>query len=372
MKILFISHYSFLYGSNRSLDSLVDAFIEKGEDVSVLLPSKGKFYYHLKEKGVNVYAFRFFYEVLYVKFNRKYLSLPLLWIFNLLMMPFLIFKIKRLAPDVIYSNSSVDAYSIFFAKLLRIKHVWHVREFLKEDFGSHFILGKELKKKLILQSDKIIFVSKAVADSVIGYIPTNGKVIYNGLPYPQKLRNEVFFDSELKLGVVGNIDISKQQHLAIEYMEKIHEKYPKMTLHIIGDKECPYKYYIQKLVSKLDLQNVVKFDGFVGNVEDIYSKIDVLLMCSRSEAFGRVTIEAMLRNIPVIGIDSGGTSELICNGVTGFKFHNVQEVIAALDVIVNDSDKTKDIINEAKSVALIKFSEQTYVNNIYNYVKYGN
>lgn len=60
MKILFISHYSFLYGSNRSLDSLVDAFIEKGEDVSVLLPSKGKFYYHLKEKGVNVNAFRFF------------------------------------------------------------------------------------------------------------------------------------------------------------------------------------------------------------------------------------------------------------------------------------------------------------------------
>ena len=68
----------FLYGSNRSLDSLIDYFKDNGDNVEVLLPSKGAFYKHLKGKGIRVRAIRFFYEVLYVKWNKKYLSLPLL------------------------------------------------------------------------------------------------------------------------------------------------------------------------------------------------------------------------------------------------------------------------------------------------------
>lgn len=368
MKILFVSHYSFLYGSNRSLDSLIDAFIEKGDEVKVLLPSKGKFFHHLKNKGVDVQTFRFFYEVMYVKWSKKYLSLPILWIYNMLVMPFLLLKIRKLSPDVIYSNSSVDAYSVFFAKILGKKHVCHVREFLEEDFGSHFLFGRKMKRKLILLSDKIIFVSKAVANAVVGYVPDNGKVIYNGLPSPKNLRESLNFKEDLKLGVVGNIDISKQQHMAIEYMALIHNKYPNITLHIIGDKECPYKHYIVKLVKKLHLEGVVVFDGFVGNIEDIYSKIDVLLMCSRSEAFGRVTIEAMLRHIPVIGYDKGGTSELIDDGVTGFKFTSVEDVVNALDKIVSPSGNIKHIVERAAENATKNFSESTYTENVYNFL----
>lgn len=371
MKILFVSHYSFLYGSNRSLDSLVDYFISQGEDVEVLLPSKGKFYVHLNDKGVKVHALRFFYEVMYVKWNRKYLSLPLLWIFNLIMFPLLLWKVKKINPDVIYSNSSVDAYSIFIAKILGCKHIYHVREFLQEDFGSHFILGRKMKRKLILWSDKIIFVSRAVAKAVVGDIPNYGKVIYNGLASAKMVKENVGLSPRLRLGVVGNIDISKQQHLAIEHMRMIHEKYPDITLHIVGDKECPYKHYIQKLVRQLNLQDVVVFDGFVGNVEEIYGKLDVLLMCSRAEAFGRVTIEAMLRNIPVIGFDSGGTSELIEDGVTGFKFKNIDDVMNALDTIIKDSGKANEIVEQARIVAQSKFSELTYVTNVYNYVERG-
>ena len=98
MKILFVSHYSFLYGSNRSLDSLIDYFRGKGEDVEVLLPSKGKFFEHLKSKGIKVHSLRFFYEVMYVKWNKKYLSLPILWIYNAMVFPLLLWKVKKEMP----------------------------------------------------------------------------------------------------------------------------------------------------------------------------------------------------------------------------------------------------------------------------------
>lgn len=368
MKILFVSHYSFLYGSNRSLDSLINYFRGKGEDVEVLLPSKGKFFEHLKSKGIKVHSLRFFYEVMYVKWNKKYLSLPILWIYNAMVFPLLLWKVKKIAPDIVYSNSSVDAYSIFIAKILGCKHVYHVREFLKEDFGSRFILGKKMKRRLILWSDKIIFVSKAVAQAVIGYVPKQGRIIYNGLPPAKFVKGNVNFSGSLRLGVVGNIDISKQQHLAIEYMQKIHEKYPQMTLHIVGDKECPYKQYIQKLVKQLNLENVVVFEGFVNNVEDIYNKLDVLLMCSRAEAFGRVTIEAMLRKIPVIGLDSGGTSELIEDGVTGFKFKEYKDVEKALDILINSPQISHRIIDQAYKTAGKGYTEERYTKNVYDFI----
>lgn len=368
MKILFLSHYCGLLGSNRSLDSLITYFVNRGEKVSVLLPSQREFYQHLRSLGRDVHSFLFVYETLYVKKNKKYLSLPILWLYNLLALPFLLFKIRKIDPDVIYTNSSSDLYSVVFAKMLGKKHVMHVREFMQEDFGGYCVLGRSLKRKIIQRSDKLVFVSDAVAKAVVGEIPLHGRVIYNGLPAPLKDYSFPVLDNHVRIAVVGNIDISKQQDLAIKMMPQILEKHPHTTLHIIGDKECPYKKYIKELVRNLNIENSVIFEGFVKDVESIYSKFDILLMCSRSEAFGRVTIEAMLRRKPVIGYESGGTSELIDEGTTGFKFKTVEDVLRALDIVICHKQITNQIVENAYVEAMTKFSEEVYVNNVFDFV----
>jgi glycosyltransferase involved in cell wall biosynthesis len=43
-------------------------------------------------------------------------------------------------------------------------------------------------------------------------------------------------------------------------------------------------------------------------------------MCSKNEALGRVTIEAMSRGTPVIGFDNAGTSEIIKHAYNGFLY----------------------------------------------------
>jgi glycosyltransferase involved in cell wall biosynthesis len=48
---------------------------------------------------------------------------------------------------------------------------------------------------------------------------------------------------------------------------------------------------------------------------------DVILVCSRSEGFGRVTIEGMLARKPVIGARCGATAELIQDGTTGLLYN---------------------------------------------------
>lgn len=153
MNILFLSHYSGFLGSNRSLDSLITFFVNKGNNVSILLPSKGDFYQYLRKKGRDVHAFMFVYETLYVKKDKKYLTLPILWLYNFTVLPFLLYKIHKINPDIIYTNSSSDLYSVFIAKILKKKHVMHVREFMQEDFGGYCVLGRKIKRKIILESD---------------------------------------------------------------------------------------------------------------------------------------------------------------------------------------------------------------------------
>ena len=150
MKILFISHYCGFLGSNRSLASIIMYFRDKGIDVEVLLPTRRDFYQYLKNEGIKTYSFFFIFESLYVKKNKKYLSLPILWIYDLLAFPFLLLKIWMSNPDIIYTNSTTDLFSVFIAKILRKKHIMHVREFMQEDFGGYCVLGKSIKRKIIL------------------------------------------------------------------------------------------------------------------------------------------------------------------------------------------------------------------------------
>ena len=48
-----------------------------------------------------------------------------------------------------------------------------------------------------------------------------------------------------------------------------------------------------------------------------YDCCDAYAMCSVSETFGMVTIEALARQIPIIGTNTGGTPELLANGRFG-------------------------------------------------------
>jgi glycosyltransferase involved in cell wall biosynthesis len=73
----------------------------------------------------------------------------------------------------------------------------------------------------------------------------------------------------------------------------------------------------------------VEFWGFVPDPERAFLEADVALMCSRNEAMGRVTAEAMATCRPVIGYDRGGTSEMIDHDRTGLLYRGGTEALAA-------------------------------------------
>jgi glycosyltransferase involved in cell wall biosynthesis len=67
----------------------------------------------------------------------------------------------------------------------------------------------------------------------------------------------------------------------------------------------------------LGVDDLLTIHGPTRDLRPFWAAAHVGLMCSQSEAFGRVTVEAMRAGLPVCGTNSGGTPEIIEPGIAG-------------------------------------------------------
>ena len=371
MKILFISYYSELYGANRSLLTLIEYMKSSGKDVVVLMPSEGSMGEELRSKNIDFLTIPYFSQLFYYKKSVKYLVLPFLILATLCVFPYILYRIKKLNVNLIYSNSSAENMGIFFAKFLKKKHISHIREFMDLDYSAYFLGGRAAKKKFINKSDGVVFVSHAVANyiNIEGGLLPNQKVVYNGIETKGVVLQKDRLDKTIRFGLVGILDPAKGQIEALEYFSELIKIKPNVELHFYGDKAGSYKTKLITRINQLGLENNVKMHGFVKNTDEIYKGIDILLMFSRAEGFGRVTIEAMQRAIPVIGLDQGGTSELIQHRKNGVLFQNLQGFLDGINFILKDDNRYNEVREFAYSSSNIDFSKEKYCEGVLSFIE---
>lgn len=372
-KILFICNYGLLFGANRSLLTLVEYFNRNPHYlVRVIVPTKQTMYYALKEKRIDVRHYLFFPSFLYLKFMLKHLLLPFTILINTLVLPFLLFRINKFSPDIIYSNTSAENLGIIVAKILGTKHICHIREFMSLDHGAQFIFGNKAKKRYLEMSDGLIFVSESVATNVLMGNNLNScqKVVYNGIDSNTTTIISKKIPSSVNIGIVGVLQESKGTLKCLAYFEQILKEHPDMVLHIYGDGYTYYKDKIAKFIENASLQGKVVMHGFVADTKQIYKNLDVLLMFSRSEGFGRVTIEAMLSGVPVIGFDNAGTAEIIKHGINGFLFTNYEDFQQSMNVLLRSDDDYNKIRATAFEHAKHRFNPDRYCTEIESHLQY--
>lgn len=370
MRILTIANYSLLYGANRSMMTVLEYLKQKGHELLVLLPSEGPICAELKNKGIEYKVVRFYSAFLYLKFIPKHIIVPALAVIDIFMFPYLVRLSKRFNPDVVYSNTSAENIGILISKALKIKHVSHIREFMSLDHGAFFVFGRKAKKRYINMSDRVIFVSKAVADYVQMGEPLQAKhrVIFNGVSAANQEITKRPLPTEINFGVVGVLQESKGHHLAIEYFSQAVKKYPSAKLHIFGEGYGFYEKRLKSLVEQYNLHQKVIFHGFVADTNHIYQQIDVLCMFSRSEGFGRVTAEAMLRGIPVIGLNTGGTTELVENDISGYLVSDYQSFEDAVGKLFANETNYNEVRFNSYHRAKSLFSVEKYCKAVEEFI----
>lgn len=338
LRVAFLTHYTELYGANLSLLNLLDGLVRAGVRPHVIAPEGGDLLGVLERRGIQAAVVPFEW---WVSPTRSILGAATRIVKNLRRVRAIAAQVRRWGCELVYSNSSVFAAGALAAAELDLPHLWHLREFGRRDYDLKPDLGVRLSRLGFRSADATIFVSHALRRAFLGRrIPANSHVIYNGVA------REAEFDDRRRAAeavrgraqpftfvLVGRFRESKGQHVAIEAFARVADRFPASRLLLVGGSGATgqqhYFERCQALAAEMRVADRIEFWGYIPDPERAFLAADVALMCSRNEAMGRVTAEAMAACRPVIGFDGGGTSELIDAGRTGLLYRGGADELAA-------------------------------------------
>ena len=338
LRVAFLTHYAELYGANLSLLNLIEGLGRYGVRSHVISPEQGDLLPELARRGIPAAMLPFEW---WVSSRRIAAEAAGRLLRNVRCLRPLAAQIVHWGCNLVYSNSSVFAIGALAAAQLGLPHVWHLREFGRRDYGLVPDFGLRMSRLGFRTADATVFVSQALRRAILGRTPaTNAHVIYNGVAW------EAAFDERRRAAealrgrrhpftfvLVGRFRASKGQAVAIQAFALVAVRHPAARLLLVGGAgptgDQDYFDRCRVLASELTVADRVEFWGYIPDPERAFLEADVALMCSRNEAMGRVTAEAMSACRPVIGFDSGGTSELIDPDRTGLLYRGGPEALAA-------------------------------------------
>jgi len=141
---------------------------------------------------------------------------------------------------------------------------------------------------------------------------------------------------------IGRLVFYKNLEVAIRAISITKKTYPKILLLVVGG--GPHVKNLEGLVNSLDLQDNVKFTGFVSSEEKIrlLSESQALVFPSLCEGFGLVILEAFEQRKPVLVSDVRPLSDIVSHQNTGFVIspHDENEWAKMIIEIINNPKKS--------------------------------
>ena len=101
----------------------------------------------------------------------------------------------------------------------------------------------------------------------------------------------------------------------------VHASHPDVRFLAVGGEsaveDLGWLERMKQLAVDLGLADVVCFPGSRDDIPDVVHSIDLLVVPSLNEGFGRVIVEAAAAGVPAVGANAAGIPEVIRDGVTG-------------------------------------------------------
>ena len=220
---------------------------------------------------------------------------------------------------------------------------------------------------------KIICCSKYIRETVIKrffLFKKETTIIYNSYDEERfkinkknnKLENGI--DQEISIGMVGRLELHKDQKTLVKAIGILKKKNYKTKLFLIGD--GTQKIHLKMLVNKLKINKEVLFVGPNNNVEKILEKIDIFAFATtQDEGFGIALAEAMAKGIPIVASDVEACREILCNGKCGLlvKPQSPKEFANGIEKILINANDTNLRKRKAYEHALNNFTKLKMAKN---------
>jgi glycosyltransferase involved in cell wall biosynthesis len=232
---------------------------------------------------------------------------------------------------------------------------------------------------MLASIDQFIAVSKQVKKNLIKKNNINSdkiKVIYNGMD----LSNYNNIDSDylysefniskdnFVIGSVGTICDIKNQELLVDIANEIDLFNIKFI--IVGEDFSDKKEYKKKLVKKINKNHLAEkiiITGYREDIPELMNFFDLLIVPSKSEAFGLVAIEAMAAGTPVIANEVDGLKEVIENNNSGILISN--NIVNKYQKEILNLYLNEDILNKYRENGLIRVKNKFSLHEMVNLVE---
>jgi glycosyltransferase involved in cell wall biosynthesis len=271
-------------------------------------------------------------------------------------------QLAGLGETVVYAQGPLEAHAALAARqgphqrVIMAVHFhtsqadeWVKKGFIKPD-KAVFRAIRRLEKTVIPRVDGLVFVSKSARDALLSWLPEARFVRSAVIPNFVEIGEASCVPGERgDLVTVGGLEIAKNQKFLVEVLAEAKRLGRRLTLDLFGDGPC--RKELARLASALDVDDQVRFRGFVSNVCDELPGYRVYVHASLCETGPLAIIEAMAAGLPILAGAVGGIPELYESGVQG-RFWPLDDPAKAAAILIDllDSEATRKDAGTASAV----------------------
>ena len=276
-------------------------------------------------------------------------------------------KIERLIDrhkiDIIHLNNQVnrDLFGLFVSEKKKVHCISHLRSLRSSGFDSFradfanrtvslFIANSNATKEHWLQ---------------LGLDEEKIKLVYNAInnepvkPVDIRKRWKIDFSKRFIIGCVGIFSSGKGHAFLLDAFAQLLKIKPDVVLLLIGD--GPLKCELEQQIATLGIYGHVIFTGYLLNVKAFIAGLDILILPSQTEAFGRVLLEAMQMGTAIVSTDSGGIPEIVQHGYNGvlISYGDKRGLQKAMERVLIDEKLRSQLIENGRQT-VVRFSIENY------------
>jgi glycosyltransferase involved in cell wall biosynthesis len=330
VRVLYVSHTAVVSGAERSLIDLLDALGQSVE--SLLATPSGRLAELAREHGIATTPLTGTAGSLRLH--------PLHTPRALAEMTLAARQVRRAttrsASQLVHANSIRAGIVLALARLGSTPTVVHVRDCLPPGRVSEATL-----RLVGATATTVVANSRYTADSVLAAAPrAHVEVVHNAVDLARfdpsridraaaraRLGDTLGTGGRPLLGVVAQVTPWKGQETAIEALALLRKQGVDADLLLVGSAKFvaastrfaneDYVARLRTLVKSSGLEDRVHWLGEREDIPEIIGALDVLLLPSWEEPFGRAVVEAMAMAVPVVATSVGGPREIIDDGREG-------------------------------------------------------
>ncbi len=342
--ILFVSHSAELNGAELWLLETLRGLDRTKYAPRLLVPRPGPLADACRSLGVEVRVVSMKWSI--TEKSRVWRQ-PFAGLWNLVSVKRIARIIGRDRIDLVFTNSAAIFSGAKAARRMGVPHIWAIHEVLGGDSPFlHSMHGRRALARFILASSVRVIVNSKLTASAF---PDSEKIVFvpNGLEVRacdarrrEAICRELGLEAgDFAAGIVGKLYEGKGQREAVQAAALLASRHSRFKLFVVGDaRDESYAQSLREFVRANGLERRVLFLGYRPDLADLLMLLNVLVVASTVESFGRAALEGMAAGVPVLALRAGGLTEIVRPGENGFLLDSrrPEEIARGIETILED------------------------------------